>query len=193
MKKRAVFIDRDGTINEQMGYINHISRFIILPRVADAIRLLNQNDHLVIVISNQSGVARGYFPLELVHEVHDYMIQELSKAGAFIDGVFFCPHYPHGEVEEFAIDCDCRKPGTGMVDLACRRFKIDMSHSYVIGDRYTDMELAKRCNVKGIMVKTGYGRGDIKYVLPRKGIRPAYIAKDLLEAVKWIIGNDNGI
>lgn len=193
MKRRAVFLDRDGTINEQMGYINHISRFVILPGVPEAIRMLNESDYLVIVISNQSGVARGYFPLDLVHEVHDYMIRELGKAGAVIDGVFFCPHYPNGEVKEFAIDCDCRKPGTGMVELACRRFDIDMSNSYVIGDRYTDMELADRCNVKGIMVKTGYGKGDLKYVLPRKNIRPAFIAEDLFEAAKWIIGHGNEI
>jgi len=191
MKKSAVFIDRDGTVNEQMGYINHISRFVMLPGAAEAIKLLNNYQYLAIIVSNQSGVARGYFPIELVDEVHAHMREMLEKDGAFLDGIFYCPHYAKGIVPELSIDCDCRKPKTGLIEKACEAFDIDMSNSYVIGDRYTDIELALRSNVKGILVTTGYGLGDIDSVFPRLSFKPAHIAKDLLQAVRWIIKTGN--
>ena len=187
VKKPTVFLDRDGTINEQMGYINHLSRFIVLPGVAEAIRLLNRNDFLAIILSNQSGVARGYFPIELVHNVHDHLNKYLQERGARMDGIFFCPHYPNGPVKEYGYACDCRKPKTGLIDQALQEFDIDLSRSYMIGDRWTDLAFANRSNLKGILVKTGYGLGDIQYVLPDKDTKPAYIAKNLLEAVQWII------
>lgn len=181
--KPAIFLDRDGTINEQMGYINHLSRFRLLPRVAEAIRLLNRHGYLVIVISNQSGVARGYFPLELVHEVHNYMVNLLKKEDAHVDAIYFCPHSPDQ-------NCGCRKPKIGMIDMACRDLDINLSHSYVIGDMCTDMELARNAGMNGIMVKTGYGMGEIKYRLPKTGIRPAFLADNLFSAAKWILSND---
>ena len=191
MKRPAVFMDRDGTINEQMGYINHVSRFVLLPGTTEAIRLLNARHSLAFVVSNQSGVARGYFPIELVHEVHESMQRSLEKKGAFIDAVFFCPHLPKGEVEEYSVACGCRKPLTGMVDQACESFDIDMENSYVIGDRYTDIELARRAGLKGILVRTGYGRGEEKYILADEPFKPIHIADDLLGAVRWIIERDN--
>jgi len=191
MKMPAVFMDRDGTINEQRGYINHISRFILLPGTAEAIRLLNSHQYLAIIVSNQSGVARGYFPLQLVEDVHSHMRELLKKENAVIDGIFFCPHYRTGVVSEYTADCDCRKPRTGLIKSACETFDIDMTNSYVIGDRCTDIELAKRADLEGILVKTGYGLGDIEYVLPGSPLKPAYIAGDLLDAVRWIIEKDD--
>lgn len=187
MKRPAVFLDRDGTINEQMGYINHPSRFVLLPGVARAIRLLNENDVLAIVVSNQSGVARGYFPLELVHEVHDIMREELVLHGAVLDDVLFCPHHPQGTVPEYTRACECRKPGTGMVDSARERFDIDMTRSFVVGDRFSDVELAHRCGMKAVLVETGYGRGEVQYVLPDKEHQPAHVAPDLEAAVQWML------
>ena len=187
MKRPAVFIDRDGTINEQMGYINHLSRFILLPGTAEALRLLNRQLYLTIIVSNQSGVARGYFPIDLVEQIHDHMGSLLEKEGAHIDGIFFCPHYPKGNVPEYSMVCDCRKPGTGLIQEACKSFDIDMENSYLIGDRCMDMELAHRSNLKGILVATGYGLGDIEYVLPRSPYKPLHIAENLLHAVRWII------
>lgn len=187
MQKPAVFIDRDGTLNEQMGYINHVSRFVLLPGTAEAIRLLNRHQYLAIIASNQSGVARGFFPIELVEEIHARMRALLGKEGAVVDGIFFCPHYERGIVPEYTIVCDCRKPKTGLINKACEAFDIDMANSYVIGDRYTDIELALRSNLKGILVTTGYGLGDLDYVFPRMSFKPAHVAKDLLHAVHWII------
>jgi len=190
MKRPAIFIDRDGTVNEQRGYINHLSRFIILPGTAEAFRILNQEGFLAIIVSNQSGVARGYFPIELIYNLHSLMKETLLKEGAFIDGIFFCPHYSKGSIPEYSFECDCRKPKTGLIDQACERFEIDMSRSYMIGDHYTDMELADRSNIKGILVKTGYGTGVIEYNLPLMKFKPCYIANDLLDAVNWIIKNE---
>jgi D-glycero-D-manno-heptose 1,7-bisphosphate phosphatase len=187
MGRPAVFIDRDGTINEQMGYINHPSRFVLLPRAAEAIRALNRSGFATIVVSNQSGVARGYFPMELVHEVHDLMENLLSKEGARLDGIFFCPHHLQGVVPEYAISCDCRKPGTGLIKQARDELDIDMTGSYAIGDRCQDLEMARRAGLEGVLVLTGYGRGEREYILPGESVRPAYVAEDLLEAVRWII------
>lgn len=192
MKRPAVFIDRDGTINEQMGYINHLSRFVLLPGTAQAVSLLNRNRYLTIIVSNQSGVARGYFPIELVEQVHDHLKNLLEQESAHVDGIFYCPHHPMGTLPEYSIKCDCRKPSPGLVEKACRSFEIDMENSYVIGDRCSDIELAQRCGLKGILVTTGYGLGDIKYVLPNKPFKPLSIKKDLLDAVRWVIERDGG-
>jgi D-glycero-D-manno-heptose 1,7-bisphosphate phosphatase len=188
MKRAAVFMDRDGTINEQMGYINHLSRFKIFPGVSEAIRLLNDLGFLTVVVSNQSGVARGYYPLDLVNEIHALLKRRLKEeAGATLDAVLFCPHYPEGVVPEFSMDCDCRKPKTGLIDQACTAFDIDLSRSFMVGDMCSDMQFAKRAGIKGIMVKTGYGLGELEYVLPEKEVKPLHIADDLPDAVQWII------
>ncbi len=192
MKRPAVFMDRDGTVNEQMGYINDIRRFVLLPGSAKAIRLLNQHGFLAIIVSNQSGVARGYFPIDLVYEVHDHLKMLLKREGAFLDGIFFCPHYLGGKVPEYSRSCDCRKPRSGLIDQACREFSINMAHSYMIGDRSTDMELAFRSGLKGILIKTGYGLGDLKYIVPSSPYQPFHVAEDLLDAVESIVGRSQG-
>ena len=192
MKKPAVFIDRDGTINEQMGYINHESRFRILPRVPQAIRMLNRQGFLVLVVSNQSGVARGYYPLDLVKTLHRLMVTRMREKRGNIDGVFFCPHHPAGSVPEFSRDCDCRKPKTGLIEQACKSFEIDLRRSFVVGDMCTDIELAHRAGLKGVLVKTGYGLGEIEYILRHKTTKPVHIAEDLLDAVRWIVRSGDG-
>lgn len=189
MKKPAVFIDRDGTINEQMGYINHLSRFRILPGVPEAVKLLNESNYHVIVVTNQSGVARGYFPIELVNEIHSFMEDSLKKEGAHIDALFFCPHYPRGKISRYTFECDCRKPKTGMIKQALDMLDIDLENSFMIGDHFTDLEFAGNCNIKSIMVKTGYGLGEAEYILPDFEYKPVHVADDLLAAVKWILNN----
>ena len=193
MKRPAVFLDRDGTINEQMGYINHPSRFVLLPGAAEGIRLLNENGFLVIVVSNQSGVARGYFPIDLVHEVHDLMHRLLSSEGARADDVLFCPHHPDGKVEEYAVPCDCRKPKPGLIEKARQRFDIDMARSTVVGDRFSDIELAFACGLRGVLVKTGYGRGDLRYVFPGRKVQPDVVAGDLEEAARRILEREGNV
>jgi D-glycero-D-manno-heptose 1,7-bisphosphate phosphatase len=186
----AVFIDRDGTINEQRGYINHISQFVLLPGVGDAISLLNEHNRLVLITSNQSGVARGYFPVEFVHETHDYMKRELERENARVDGIYFCPHHPDGGILAYKSACRCRKPDTGLIEIARKQFDIDMGRSYVIGDRWLDIVFAHNAHLPGILVLTGYGMNEREYGTPPEGIVPAYIADNLLEAVYWLLRQD---
>lgn len=183
----AVFLDRDGTVNEQMGYINHISRFHLLPNAAKAIRLLNENDVPVVVVSNQSGLARGYFPEELLTEVHEKMAGLLALEGASIDGLYYCPHHPEAKEEIYRQDCDCRKPKTGMLRQAAEEMNIDLSGSYLVGDRWSDIKCAHRAGCTSILVLTGYGRGDLQYIGPGQEMQPAHVADDLLDAVEWIL------
>jgi len=185
--KPAVFIDRDGTINEQLGYINHISRFVLLPGVGRAIYLLNRNHYHVVVTSNQSGVARGYFPVELVRETHELMKRELAKDNAYLDGVYFCPHHPDGVVSGYNKGCTCRKPDTGLIEKAKSDLEIDMNRSFVIGDRWLDIEFAFNAGLPGILVLTGYGRGDLEYVVPGRKAKPVFVAKDLPRAITWLL------
>jgi D-glycero-D-manno-heptose 1,7-bisphosphate phosphatase len=185
--KAAVFLDRDGTINEQMGYINHICRFHLLPGAAKAIKKLNDADIPVVVISNQSGLARGYFPEELLGAVHEKMHSLLAEEGAHVDGIYYCPHHPEAKEERFRAACNCRKPKPGLVLTAAEEMGLDPEQSYVVGDRWSDIKTAANCGATSILVRTGYGRGDEQYIGPRQQIQPDYKADDLLEAVTWIL------
>ncbi len=186
-KKAAVFLDRDGTINEQMGYINHISRFILLPGVGKAIARLNRQNIAVVVVTNQSGLARGYFPETLLEEVHRKMISELAADNAHLDGLYVCPHHPEAKQEKFRVQCDCRKPGTGLLEQAAAELQLDLSHSFMVGDRWSDIKCGAAVGAQSILVLTGYGRGDQLYTGPTQKIQPRYIATDLNAAVDWIL------
>ncbi|NIA05150.1 MAG: D-glycero-beta-D-manno-heptose 1,7-bisphosphate 7-phosphatase [Proteobacteria bacterium] len=183
----AVFLDRDGTINEQMGYINHLSRFHLLPGVAEAVRLLNDRQVPVVVVTNQSGLARGYFPPELLDEVHEKMAGQLAQKGAHIDGLYICPHHPEAKEKQYRQECCCRKPKTGLLEQAAVEMNLDLKRSFMVGDRWSDLKCAVRAGATPILVLTGYGRGDLQYIGPQQEIRPAYVADDLLVAAQWII------
>lgn len=183
----AVFLDRDGTINEQMGYINHISRFVMLPRAAAAIRLLNEQGIPVVVVSNQSGLARGYFPESLIGEVHAKMNGALAEGGAHVDGIYYCPHHPEAQEERFRLACNCRKPKPGLFLQAAAELDLDLGRSYVVGDRWSDLKAAAAVQAKGVLVLTGYGRGDYEYIGPAQPVQPTYVADDLYAAVQWIV------
>lgn len=180
MKQPAVFLDRDGTINEEMGYINHLSRFRLLPQAVPAIRRLNAAGLKVVVITNQSGAARGYFPASLVDEIHAHLKQVLAAGGAHLDGIYACLHGP-------ADDCACRKPQPTLMEQAARDLNLDLSRSYAVGDRYRDIETAANAGVKGILVLTGYGRGEYEYLRAAQKMQPVKVADDLLDAVEWIL------
>ena len=186
-KKPAVFLDRDGTINEQMGYINHISRFHLLPGAASAIRRLNEQEIPVVVVTNQSGLARGYFPEELLVAVHEKMEKQLAEAGAHVDGLYICPHHPEAKEERFRKDCSCRKPKTGLLEQAAQEMNLDLSRSFVVGDRWSDIRCGERVGATSVLVLSGYGRGDLQYIGPVQDVQPAHVAEDLADAVSWII------
>ena len=190
MSTIAVFLDRDGTINEEMGYINHIDRFILLPRTAEAIRMINSHGFKAVVVTNQSGVARGIFPELLVKEVHRKMEDLLRAEGAHIDGVYYCPHHPDFGPPEYRKRCTCRKPATGMIERACHDLDIDLQKSYMVGDRITDIEFAHKIGAKGILVLTGFGKGEVAYGDGRWREKAHFIARDLYDAVEWIIARE---
>jgi D-glycero-D-manno-heptose 1,7-bisphosphate phosphatase len=181
MNQGAVFLDRDGTINEEMGYINHLNRFVLLPRAAAAIRRLNQAGLKVVVVTNQSGAARGYFPETLVEQVHALMEKLLAAGGARVDAIYACLHHPEA-------NCACRKPQPKLIQAAARDLGLDLSRSYLVGDRYMDIQTAQNAGVKGVLVLTGYGLGEHEQ-RSSGSPAPVYVAQDLLEAADWIIGD----
>ena len=187
MGHRAVFMDRDGTINEEVGYVNHFDRFVLLPRVGEAIRMLNRHGFKTVVITNQSGVARGYFPESLIRRVHQRMQDLLKREGAYLDGIYYCPHHPDVGSPPYRQKCRCRKPETGLVDEASRVLDLDCSKSYMIGDRGKDIEFGHRIGAKRILVLTGYGKGEWEYCQEQWKVKPDHVAQDLYAAVRWIL------
>jgi D-glycero-D-manno-heptose 1,7-bisphosphate phosphatase len=187
MKQPAVFLDRDGTINEQMGYVNHLNRFVLLPGVAQAVRRLNQHGVPVVVVTNQSGLARGYFPASLLAAVHAEMIRLLAKEGAHLDGIYVCPHHPEAKVAQYRQACRCRKPQAGLLEQAAVELQLDLARSFIVGDRWSDVECGSKAGVTPVLVLTGYGRGELEFIGPYKKIQPALLAEDLPEAVESIM------
>ncbi len=189
MTRPAVFLDRDGTINEEVGYVNHVSRFLLLLCAPEAVRLLNASGLKVVVVTNQSGVARGYFPESLVTEITKLMCRELTARQAHIDGFYYCPHHPDGVVEPYNVACECRKPKPGMLRKAAAELDIDLKRSYMVGDRLNDVVFGQRAGLKGVITLTGYGRGEVEYLMRASGVEPDFIAEDLLDAARWIIAD----
>ena len=179
-QRPAVFLDRDGTINEEMGYINHVSRFRLLPDAVPAIRRLNEAGLPVVVVTNQSGAARGYFSPALVEEVHRHLQDLLAREGARLDAIYTCLHAPDA-------GCSCRKPKPGLLLQAAADLGLDLSRSYLVGDRYMDIQTAANAGVQGILVLTGYGLGEFELFHQTNPTQPVHVAKNLLEAAEFII------
>ncbi|MCD4784579.1 MAG: HAD-IIIA family hydrolase [Candidatus Eremiobacteraeota bacterium] len=183
---KAIFIDRDGTINKEVDFLSQVEDIEIIPRCVDAIKLMNENGFLVIIISNQSGIARGYFDNLDSLNIFSEIISRLKEKGASIDNFYYCPHHPEGKVKEFSIKCDCRKPAPGMFLEAREDFNIDFSQSFAIGDRIRDIMPAIQLGCKGILVKTGYGGKEMSKK-DEWTLTPDFIAEDLYDAAKWIL------
>ena len=189
---RAVFIDRDGTISEEVGYINHPSRFRSFPYSAAAIKLLNDGGWLAIVVTNQAGVARGYFSEEMIQTVHGQLVLDLKKDGARLDAIYYCAHHPSVGEPPYRRDCDCRKPRPGLILRAADDLDIDLGQSWMIGDRYSDIELARNAGVNSAFVLSGYGRGEWEHQRGEWKHEPDLVAETLLEAVQLIAGQVPG-
>jgi D-glycero-D-manno-heptose 1,7-bisphosphate phosphatase len=183
----GVFIDRDGTISEEVGYVNHISRYQVYPWTAAAIRNFNEAGLKAIVVTNQAGVARGYFTEELVKQVHEKLVTEMTRAGARFDAIYYCPHHPSVGEPPYRQSCNCRKPKTGMLKRAAAEFGIDVSQSFVIGDRYGDIELAENAGAQSVFVLSGYGLGEYEYQRHKWKRQPDWVARDLLEASQLVL------
>jgi D-glycero-D-manno-heptose 1,7-bisphosphate phosphatase len=179
-KRRAVFLDRDGTIAEEVGYANHISRFVVYPFAAAAIRRLNEAGLPVIVVTNQSGVARGFFPESLIGQMHDKMVEELAAGGAHVDGMYYCPHIRDDQ-------CSCRKPLPGMLVLAAREHNLEVPGSVLVSDRYNDIQMGHENGCRTILVLTGYGRGDYEWNRAKWPRQPDHVVENLADAVEIIL------
>ncbi|HEX8493609.1 MAG TPA: HAD family hydrolase [Pyrinomonadaceae bacterium] len=195
MKRRAVFMDRDGTISEEVGYVNHPSRYRVFPYSAEAVRRLNRAGWLAILVTNQAGVARGYFSEEVIEAVHDVLESELEKDGARLDAIYYCAHHPSVGHPPYRFECDCRKPKPGLIRRAAVDFEIDLAESWMVGDRYSDIELARNAGVHAAFVLSGYGRGEWEYQRSAWKHEPDLVAEDLLQAVERITtnGHESGV
>ena len=166
-KQRAIFIDRDGTINVSKGFISKADDLELIPGSIEAIKAINKSGALAIVITNQPVIARGECSFEELHNIHNKLKTLLGEKGAFVDDIFYCPHHPdkgfEGEVPELKFDCECRKPKTGMIDRAVKEYNIDLSKSYMVGDSTMDLETARNAGIKSVLVNTGFAGNDGKY------------------------------
>ncbi len=191
--RMAVFLDRDGTINEEAAYLNRLEKLRLIPGAAEAIRRINESGLMAVVVTNQSGVARGLFDEAFVKKTNAYLQDILRAEGASIDAFYFCPHHPTEGRGIYLQTCRCRKPAPGMLLRAAEELRIDLRRSYLIGDALTDIEAGNSVGVKGILVRTGCGEESVAALAadPESGVgaisRPLYIAADLREAVAWIM------
>jgi len=189
--RRLAVLDRDGTITEEVGYVDDLGKFRLMEHSAEAVRLLNAQGLKVVVVTNQSGVARGFFPESHVRAVHQRLEELLSANGARLDGIYYCPHHPTEGRGSYTGPCDCRKPEPGLLYQAVKEHGVQLSRSFVVGDKLSDMALAHRVESKGILVLTGYGREELtRGQGPEENqAKPDFVAEDLLQAARWIIGN----
>jgi D-glycero-D-manno-heptose 1,7-bisphosphate phosphatase len=187
MTNRAIFLDRDGTLNEEGGYISSPERFRLYSFAAEAVRLINQSGWKAIVLTNQSGVARGYFTETTLIEIHERMEESLRLQGARIDAIYYCAHHPDYGSPPYRLDCDCRKPRPGLAERAARDFNLDLNQCYAIGDRYRDIESGHAVGARGVLVMTGYGREEYETRRRDWPRQPDYVAGNLLDAVQWVL------
>lgn len=178
----AVFLDRDGTINEDAGYLTDPSAVRLLPGVGEALRLLQEEGFRLVVVTNQSGVARGLLTEAVLKQIHVRLDTLIQAEGVTLTGVYYCPHHPEGTFPYRQV-CSCRKPKGGLVEQAAREHRLDLGRSYVVGDQVVDIELARQMGMSAILVLTGQGR----FNLASGPIQPDYIASDLTAAARWIL------
>ncbi len=187
MRRAAVFLDRDGCVTEEVGYVNHVDRLALLPHAAAAIRKLNAAGAPAVLVTNQAGAARGYFPATLIDKVHRRLDELLAAEGARLDGIYYSPFVKGAAVPPFNVEHRWRKPNVGMLEASAADLDLDLSRSFMVGDKITDVELAHRAGARGVFVLTGYGKGDLENFGPQWRDRPDFIAEHLEAAVDWIL------
>jgi len=185
MSRPAVFLDRDGTLIEDVGYVDRLERLQLYPWSLEAVRLLRRSGYAVVVVTNQAGVARGFVREQTVTDVFEAIQNRLAALGERLDGHYACPHLVDAPIESYRRQCECHKPLPGMVEQAVAELDLDVSCSYVVGDRWTDMQLARAVGAKAIMVKTGYGVTQLAD--PPPGDTTDAVLGNLLEAVGWVL------
>lgn len=188
MGSMAVFLDRDGTVNEEVDFLTSPRDLHLIPRSAEAIRKANDLGLKVFIVTNQSGVARGLISEAGLDDLHRALIERLAEHHARVDRIYYCPHHPSEGIDGYRKECDCRKPKTGMIDEAVREFGIDPARSFVIGDRTVDVAMAKNAGARAILVLTGYGSAE-RELCERDQIPLDYVASDLYDAMEYVAGH----
>ena len=184
----GVFVDRDGTLIRDVGYLNRLEQMEVLPGVPEAIRLLHEGGLKVAVITNQSAVARGLLGEEELENIHQELKSLLGKRGASLDGIYYCPHHPTEGTGPYRVICDCRKPNVGLARRAVAELSLDPGRSYVVGDQARDMEFAARIGARGILIQDhGPETGERRALLAFRSDSSVYVVKDLWEAARWIV------
>jgi D-glycero-D-manno-heptose 1,7-bisphosphate phosphatase len=183
----AVFIDRDGTLTEEVGYVNHPKRLRLLPRSAEAIRRLNDAAVAAVVVTNQAGIARGYFSEDVLRAVNEQLVSLLAASGARLDGLYVCPHHPTEGSPPWRASCDCRKPQPGLLHRAAADLGVDLAASTMVGDKASDLAVAPAVGARCVLVLTGYGLGEWEYRRATFPVSPDHVADDLLDAVEWVL------
>jgi D-glycero-D-manno-heptose 1,7-bisphosphate phosphatase len=181
----AVFLDRDGTVIQERGYLDRLELIELFPWSAEAIRLLKDAGYAVVIVTNQAGIARGYFDEAFVRSAHVHLDALLRERGAVVDGYYYCPHHPDAAVEHYRLACDCRKPAPGLVRRAAADLGLDVGRSFVVGDKWLDVGLAVNAGARGILVRTGYGGHDVPAAPPDYDC--AATVDTLLDAARWIL------
>lgn len=181
----TVFLDRDGTLIEEVGYLSHLDRIVLYPWSIESVKLLNRAGFKVVVVTNQAGVARGLFDEDFIDEAHRFLDQKFGDGGATIDKFYYCPHHPEASVEAYRCECDCRKPKAGMLWKAAQELQLELSHSFVIGDRLSDLRLGPAVGAKSVLVRTGYGETTARELTD--DVEVDYTAPELMTAVAWIL------
>jgi D-glycero-D-manno-heptose 1,7-bisphosphate phosphatase len=186
-RRPALFMDRDGCLTEEVGYVNHPSRIHLLPRSAAAVRRLNEAGVAAVMVTNQAGVARGYFSEETLHAANARLCRQLDAGGARLDGLYVCTHHPHEGRPPYRADCDCRKPRAGLLTRAAAELGLDLRASVMVGDKLSDVAAGQSVGAAGVLVLTGYGRGEWELGPTPRAITPDHVAEDLLDAVDWAL------
>jgi histidinol-phosphate phosphatase family protein len=184
---RAVFLDRDGTMIEDVGYLDRLERLKLFSYTVDAIRLLNRAGFRIVVVTSQAGIANGVITEDFVREAHQEITRRVAAGGGRIDAYYYCPHSTTAVVAEYRTDCDCRKPKPGMIHSAERDLSLNLERSFVVGDRWRDIEMGQAAGIQAILVETGYGRTEALRRPPH--IPPVRVAANLIEAASWILIN----
>lgn len=184
--KRAIFFDRDGTLLVETGYLSHPSLVKPYHFTAEALKLAKEAGFLLVVVTNQSGIARGHMRETDLEAIHGRMTSLLADEGAAVDAIYYCPHHPMGTVPEYCSRCDCRKPGTAMGQRAAKQYGIDLTRSYVVGDKVIDFLFGRNLGAESYLVRTGYGDTEGRRLV-QLGLEKAYIFDNVLEATKHIV------